>query len=40
MGAIPIGLGARDTLRLEKGYLLSGQILMVRKRLLNPVTHG
>ena len=25
MGAIPIGLGARDTLRLEKGYLLSGQ---------------
>ena len=25
MGAIPVGLGARDTLRLEKGYLLSGQ---------------
>ena len=25
MGAAPIGLGARDTLRLEKGYLLSGQ---------------
>jgi aminomethyltransferase len=24
-GAIPCGLGARDTLRLEKGYLLSGQ---------------
>ena len=24
MGAIPIGLGARDTLRLEKGFLLSG----------------
>lgn len=24
-GAKPIGLGARDTLRLEKGYLLSGQ---------------
>ncbi len=24
MGALPIGLGARDTLRLEKGYLLSG----------------
>ncbi len=24
-GASPIGLGARDTLRLEKGYLLSGQ---------------
>ena len=24
MGAIPVGLGARDTLRLEKGYLLSG----------------
>jgi len=24
-GATPIGLGARDTLRLEKGYLLSGQ---------------
>tara|TARA_B100001029_G_scaffold160591_1_gene148724 strand:+ start:21910 stop:22944 length:1035 start_codon:yes stop_codon:yes gene_type:complete len=24
MGAQPIGLGARDTLRLEKGYLLSG----------------
>ena len=23
-GATPIGLGARDTLRLEKGYLLSG----------------
>lgn len=23
-GAVPIGLGARDTLRLEKGYLLSG----------------
>jgi aminomethyltransferase len=25
MGAEPIGLGARDTLRLEKGFLLSGQ---------------
>jgi aminomethyltransferase len=24
-GAVPTGLGARDTLRLEKGYLLSGQ---------------
>jgi aminomethyltransferase len=24
-GACPVGLGARDTLRLEKGYLLSGQ---------------
>ena len=24
MGAIPIGLGARDTLRLEKGYLMAG----------------
>jgi aminomethyltransferase len=24
-GALPIGLGARDTLRLEMGYLLSGQ---------------
>ena len=24
-GAAPVGLGARDTLRLEKGYLLSGQ---------------
>ncbi len=24
-GAQPVGLGARDTLRLEKGYLLSGQ---------------
>ena len=24
MGAVPVGLGARDTLRLEKGYLLSG----------------
>ena len=24
-GALPCGLGARDTLRLEKGYLLSGQ---------------
>ena len=24
-GAVPAGLGARDTLRLEKGYLLSGQ---------------
>lgn len=24
-GSTPIGLGARDTLRLEKGYLLSGQ---------------
>jgi aminomethyltransferase len=24
-GAHPIGLGARDTLRMEKGYLLSGQ---------------
>ena len=23
-GATPVGLGARDTLRLEKGYLLSG----------------
>ena len=25
LGASPVGLGARDTLRLEKGYLLSGQ---------------
>ena len=25
LGAVPVGLGARDTLRLEKGYLLSGQ---------------
>jgi len=25
MGAVPCGLGARDTLRLEKGFLLSGQ---------------
>lgn len=25
MGLVPVGLGARDTLRLEKGYLLSGQ---------------
>jgi len=25
LGIRPIGLGARDTLRLEKGYLLSGQ---------------
>src|SRR5947199_502973 len=25
LGTRPIGLGARDTLRLEKGYLLSGQ---------------
>lgn len=25
LGVQPIGLGARDTLRLEKGYLLSGQ---------------
>jgi aminomethyltransferase len=25
LGAVPCGLGARDTLRLEKGYLLSGQ---------------
>jgi aminomethyltransferase len=25
LGIQPIGLGARDTLRLEKGYLLSGQ---------------
>ena len=25
MGIAPVGLGARDTLRLEKGYLLSGQ---------------
>ena len=24
-GSTPVGLGARDTLRLEKGYLLSGQ---------------
>jgi aminomethyltransferase len=24
-GAVPVGLGARDTLRLEKGFLLSGQ---------------
>ncbi|HZY69937.1 MAG TPA: glycine cleavage system aminomethyltransferase GcvT [Thermoplasmata archaeon] len=24
-GAVPVGLGARDSLRLEKGYLLSGQ---------------
>jgi aminomethyltransferase len=24
-GLVPVGLGARDTLRLEKGYLLSGQ---------------
>ena len=25
LGLVPVGLGARDTLRLEKGYLLSGQ---------------
>ena len=25
LGVTPVGLGARDTLRLEKGYLLSGQ---------------
>lgn len=25
LGLMPVGLGARDTLRLEKGYLLSGQ---------------
>src|SRR2546422_183846 len=25
LGTVPVGLGARDTLRLEKGYLLSGQ---------------
>jgi aminomethyltransferase len=25
LGAVPVGLGARDSLRLEKGYLLSGQ---------------
>ena len=25
LGIRPVGLGARDTLRLEKGYLLSGQ---------------
>ena len=25
LGLKPVGLGARDTLRLEKGYLLSGQ---------------
>jgi len=25
LGIVPVGLGARDTLRLEKGYLLSGQ---------------
>ena len=25
LGLAPVGLGARDTLRLEKGYLLSGQ---------------
>ncbi len=24
-GVVPVGLGARDTLRMEKGYLLSGQ---------------
>ena len=24
-GIVPVGLGARDTLRMEKGYLLSGQ---------------
>ncbi len=24
-GPVPVGLGARDTLRMEKGYLLSGQ---------------
>ncbi len=24
-GLVPVGLGARDTLRMEKGYLLSGQ---------------
>ena len=23
--ATPVGLGAKDTLRMEKGYLLSGQ---------------
>ncbi|DAC64443.1 MAG TPA: hypothetical protein D7I10_00005, partial [Candidatus Poseidoniales archaeon] len=24
-GICPVGLGARDTLRMEKGFLLSGQ---------------
>jgi aminomethyltransferase len=28
-GAVPCGLGARDTLRLEKGYLLSGQDFLI-----------
>lgn len=35
-GAIPVGLGARDTLRLEKGYLLSGQDFLWPGLGLNP----
>jgi len=35
-GAIPVGLGARDTLRLEKGYLLSGQDFLWPGLSINP----
>jgi aminomethyltransferase len=35
-GIVPVGLGARDTLRLEKGYLLSGQDFLWPGLDLNP----
>ncbi len=36
LGVVPVGLGARDTLRLEKGYLLSGQDFLWPGLGLNP----
>ena len=39
-GIKPIGLGARDTLRLEMGFCLYGNDLMIRHHLLKPVWGG
>lgn len=38
-GLVPVGLGARDTLRLEKGYLLSGQDFLWPGLLVEPETN-
>ena len=39
-GIKPIGLGARDTLRLEMGFCLMAMIWMIRHLLLKPVWGG
>ena len=40
LGIRPVGLGARDTLRLEKGYLLSGQDFTGRETSLETNSEG